>query len=85
MSYDSESRGWLKPIARVIVRFTLYPALFILLYALSFGPVVYYHNRSVGGGRAGYAPIMNVVYAPLHRIERWIPFYDEYINWWLQP
>ena len=50
MSYDSKSRGWLKPIARVIVRFTLYPALFILLYALSFGPVVYYHNRSVGGG-----------------------------------
>jgi len=84
-SKDSATTGWTKLFTRALLRWVIYPAVFVLLYALSQGPAVYYHNRSIGAGRPGYAPFLTTFYAPMHKIQRWIPFYDEYMNWWLQP
>jgi hypothetical protein len=82
---DETHQGWLRATASTVVRLALYPAIFILLYALSQGPVAYFHNKSIGAGSAGYAPVMRVVYAPVRRIERWMPFYHDYMNWWISP
>ena len=82
---NSTSTDWLKFVGGIVLRSVVCAVILILLYALSQGPAVYFHNRSIAAGRAGYAPVMTVVYAPMHRIQNWIPFYDAYMKWWMEP
>ena len=82
---SSEPKAWFKVIAGIAIRVVIYPAVFMLLYALSQGPAAYYHNRSVRGGGAGYPRLMTIVYAPAHRVEHLLPFYHDYMRWWLGP
>jgi hypothetical protein len=64
------------------IRWSIYIVVFVLLYAASQGPAIYFHNHEIAAGRPGFAKVLNTVYAPTKRIPRWVPFYNAYIGWW---
>ncbi len=74
-----------RSMAGLYARLVIYPAILMLLYALTQGPVIYYHNKSIRAGGTGYARFISTAYAPVNRIRHMIPGYPAYLGWWLKP
>ncbi len=65
------------------MRILIYGLAFILAYALSCGPALFYYRRMLANGWR-FAPLLQAYYGPGISVGMRIPLYRDYIRWWME-